>query len=293
MLSPDLLQQVRNIELKAGRLVTDVLAGEYVSAFRGLGMEFDRVREYEPGDDIRTIDWNVTARVHSPYVKVFKEERELTLFLMVDVSASQNFGSCGKFKNESAAELAAVLAFLATKNNDKVGLILFSDHVETFIPPKKGRSHIWNIIRQVLTFKASGRKTDIKGALDFFNKVSKRKSMGFLLSDFQTENYGKALELSAHKHDLICVDISDLRESILPNSGYLTLEDAETGESLVVDTSRPKVQDFFKAKVEEEKKKRLDFFRRHKVDCFSINTRDSVVGPLVKYMHVRERRSLR
>ena len=184
MLSPEIIKQIRHIQFKAGHLVTDALAGEYSSAFKGLGMEFDKVREYTEGDDVRTIDWNVTARMNQPFVKVYREEREMTLMLMVDVSASLNFGTTRKFKNEIAAELAAILAFLATKNNDKVGLIVFSDHVEQFMPPQKGRAHIWRIIRAVLTHKSHGRTTDIKCAFDFLAKVSPRKSMCFLLSDF-------------------------------------------------------------------------------------------------------------
>lgn len=290
MLSSKLIKQIRNIELKAGRLVTDALAGEYVSVFRGVGMEFDKVREYEAGDDVRTIDWNVTARVNAPYVKIFKEERELTLMLLVDVSPSQVFGSTGKFKNETTTELAAILAFLATKNNDKVGLILFSDHVEQFIPPKKGRAHVWRIIRQILTHEAKGRRTDLKGALDYFNRVCKRKSMCFLLSDFCAENYEKSLELAAHRHDLICVDVKDKRESELPSSGLINFQDSETGETFVVDTSDLGFRKMFADTVRNEEKKRLDFFRRHKVDFFAVNTEDSVVQPLIRYMHSRERR---
>lgn len=290
MLSPKLIKQIRNIEIKAGRLVTDALAGEYVSAFRGVGMEFDKVREYEAGDDVRTIDWNVTARVNVPYVKIFREERELTLMLIVDVSPSQAFGSTGKFKHETATELAAVLAFLATKNNDKVGLILFSDHVEQFIPPKKGRSHVWRIIRQVLTHRGKGQRTDMKGALDYFNQVCKRKSMCFLLSDFCVENYEKSLELAAHRHDLICVDIKDAREQEVPASGLIQFQDSETGENLLVDTSDPNFRKEFTEMVRKVEKKRLDFFRRHKIDFFSVNTEDSVVQPLIRYMHLRERR---
>lgn len=290
MLSSKIIKQIRNIELKAGRLVTDALAGEYISAFRGVGMEFEKVREYQAGDDVRTIDWNVTARVNAPYVKIFREERELTLMLLVDVSPSQSFGTTGKFKHETATELAAILAFLATKNNDKVGLILFSDHVEQFIPPKKGRSHVWKIIRQVLTHSGKGKRTDVKGALDYFNRVCKRKSMCFLLSDFCAENYEKSMELAAHRHDLICVDIKDEREQVLPASGLITFRDSETGENLLVDTSDSVFRKTFMQTVQIEEKKRLDFLRRHKIDYFAVNTEDSVVQPLIRYMHFRDRR---
>lgn len=290
MLSAKLIQQIRNIELKAGRLVNDALAGEYVSVFRGMGMEFDKVREYEAGDDVRTIDWNVTARVNSPYVKIFKEERELTLMLLVDVSPSQLFGTTGRFKHEIATELAAVLAFLATKNNDKVGVILFSDHVEQFIPPKKGRAHVWRIIRQILTHRSKGKSTNMKGALDYFNNVCKRKSMCFLLSDFFAENYEKALELTAHQHDLICVDIKDERERVLPESGLMNFQDSETDDLMLVDTSDEQFRKLYLQSMQKREKERIDFFRRHKIDFFAVNTEESVVPPLIQYMNLRERR---
>ncbi len=290
MLSSKIIQQIRHIELKAGRLVTDALAGEYVSVFRGMGMEFEKVREYDPGDDVRTLDWNVTARMNAPYVKVFREERELTLMLLVDVSRSQSFGSCGTFKSEVATELAAILAFLATKNNDKVGLIIFSDHVEQFIPPKKGRAHVWRIIRQIFTHKSKGKTTEMKAALDYFNNVCRRKSMCFLLSDFYAENYQKSLELAAHRHDLVCVQIKDPRERELAHSGLVTLQDAESGQSIVVDSSDRKFRKAFADAMEAEDKKRRDFFRRNKIDIFEVQTPESVVNPLIRYLHYRERR---
>ncbi len=290
MLSSKILQQIRNIELKAGRLVNDALAGEYVSVFRGMGMEFDRVREYEAGDDVRTIDWNVTARTNAPYVKIFREERELTLMLLVDVSPSQSFGSTGTFKNEATTELAAILAFLAIKNNDKVGLILFSDHVEQYIPPKKGRSHVWKIIREVLTYRGKGKTTNMKEALDFFNRVSKRKTMCFLLSDFCVDHFEKALELAAHRHDLTCVEVRDAREKELPANGLMEFQDAETGERLVIDTSDSGFRKMYSEKVLKDQEKRIDFFRKHKVDFFAVNTQDSIVQAVIRYMHLRERR---
>ena len=290
MLSAKLIQQIRRIELKAGHLVTDALAGEYVSAFRGVGMEFEKVREYEAGDDVRTIDWNVTARVNAPYVKIFREERELTLMLLVDVSPSQKFGSTGRFKQEIATELAAVLAFLATRNNDKVGLILFSDHVEQYIPPKKGRSHVWRIIRQVLTYEGKGKRTNIKAALDYLNQVCKRKSMCFLLSDFLAENYERSLKYAAHRHDLTCIDIKDARESELLPLGYWEFQDAETGERCMFNTSDPKTRKAFEDLVKKDEERRQGFFRRHKIDFFAVNTHDAVVQPLIRYLQVRERR---
>ncbi len=290
MLSNKVIQQIKQIELRAGRLVTDALAGEYVSVFRGMGMEFEKVREYTHADDVRTIDWNVTARMNAPYIKVFREERELTLMLLVDVSPSQNFGSTGVFKNESATELAAILAFLATKNNDKVGLLLFSDHVEHFIPPSKGRAHIWRIIRQVLTYRGKGKTTDVSAALNYLNNVCKRKTMCFLLSDFHASNYEKALRFTAYRHDLVCIEIKDRSERMLPACGFVELCDAETGEKLIIDTNDQNFQKMYQQYLKDEEVRRADLFRKNNIDFFIVNTQESVVPPLIKYIHMRERR---
>lgn len=204
-ISPELMKRIRDIQIKTNHLVNHMMAGEYVSAFRGRGMEFSEVREYEPGDDIRFIDWNVTARMGRPYVKEFREERELTVMLVVDVSSSGGFGSYQKFKNEVSAEIASILAFSAIKNNDKVGLIVFSDKIEHYILPQKGRAHIWNVIRTILNFKPEGRRTDLNLPLEYLMKVQKRKSVAFLISDFQAESYEDKMRLARKKHDLVAM----------------------------------------------------------------------------------------
>ena len=293
MLPQDIIKQIRHIQLKAGRLVTDALAGEYSSVFKGIGMEFEKVREYVESDDIRAIDWNVTARMNAPFVKIFREERELTLMLLVDVSPSLVFGTTGKFKNEVAAELAAVLAFLAIKNNDKVGLILFSDHVEQVIPPKKGRSHIWRIIRSVLTHKSQGKKTDINVALDYLANMRSRKSMCFLLSDFHTTGFETSLRQVSKRHELVCVGISDLRESMIASCGVVEFVDAETGELCVLDTSHAQVKKIFKENRKLSVEKLIKLLRSYKMDYFEVSTHESVISPLVRYMRQRERKLLR
>lgn len=290
MLSADIIKQIKRLQLKAGHLVTDTLAGEYVSAFKGVGMEFDRVREYVPGDDVRTIDWNVTARMRAPYVKVYREERELTLMLMVDVSPSQTFGTTGRFKNECSAELAAILAFLATKNNDKVGLIVFSDHVEHFIPPQKGRAHVWQIIRAVLTHEGRGQKTDIGIALKTLLQVCKRKSMCFLVSDFCADGYETPLRQAARRHNMICVEVKDPREAELTDSGFVHFQDAETGEHFVIDTSDPKMRTLFAAQSLKQSQNLRALTLKYNCEYFGISTADPIVQPLERFMRQRERR---
>ena len=293
MLSPEILAKIKQLQLKAGHLTSDAMVGEYSSAFRGLGQEFDKVRDYIPGDDIRSIDWNVTARMNEPYVKVFREERELTLMLMVDVSPSQLFGTSGAFKQEQAAEIAAILAFLAIKNNDKVGLLVFSDHVEQFIRPKKGRAHVWQIIRSVLTHKGSGQKTDMAGALSYLTKVIKRKSMCFLISDFHTENYEKNLRLVGKRHDLTCCVTGDAREGSLTKCGIVQLTDPETGELFTLDTSNPRTRSLLNQISEDEKSRLKNLFRRLKSDHVFLDTHESTVALVAHYLKQRERRMVR
>lgn len=290
MLSNEIIRKIKHIQLKAGYLATDALAGEYISAFKGVGMEFDRVREYEPGDDVRNIDWNVTARMNSPYVKVFREERELTLMLLIDVSASQLFGSKKQFKHELAAELAAILAFLAIRNNDKVGLIIFSDHIEGFIPPQKGRSHIWHIIRSVLTHQTQGTKTNISVALEYLNQVQKKKSLTFLLSDFHDEGYEKNIKVASRRHQLTCIKIADEREYHLPNCGMIGFKDLESGEDIIVDSSDPQFVQALKQMSDEESSKLNQFFRRHRIDFFTVDTKGSAIEPLAQYLKRKERK---
>lgn len=291
MLSKEIIAQIKRIQLKAGHLVTDALAGEYSSAFKGLGIELEKVREYMEGDDVRSIDWNVTARMNAPFVKVYKEERELTVMLMIDVSSSLWFGSTGRFKNETGAELAAILAFLATKNNDKIGLVIFSDEVEHYIPPQKGRGHIWRIIREILTHKAKpGAGTDIKSACDFVAKISKRKTMCFMLSDFYSENLDKAMSQMSRRHDLVCIGVHDKAEEFLPNLGLLSFVDAETGEKILVDSSSKRLRQGFEENRALQKSSLVKIFRKNKIDYFEVSTSSSPINPLIKYIRKRERR---
>jgi uncharacterized protein (DUF58 family) len=290
MLPSEVIKQIRRIQLRAGHQVTDALAGNYLSAFKGRGMDFDEVREYVPGDDVRSIDWNVTARMSAPYVKVLREERELTLMLMVDVSPSQAFGTLARPKREAAAELAAVLAFLATRNNDKVGLIVFSDHIEQYTPPMKGRAHVWSIIRSVLTHTGSGARTDIGGAVDYMTKIRARRSMCFLISDFWASGYERAIKIAGRRHDLICARIVDPRETELEAAGLVAFRDSETGEQLVIDTSDARVRREYAALAMARDAQLKQFFLKHRIDTFVVDTRQPVTTPLVSYLREREHR---
>ena len=290
MLTKELLKKVRQIEIKTRGVVNDVFSGEYHSVFKGRGMEFAEVREYQPGDDIRTIDWNVTARFNHPYVKVFEEERELTVILLVDMSGSLIFGSKDKTKQQIAAELSAVLAFSAMKNNDKVGLILFTDQIEKFVPPKKGRSHVLRIIREVLSFEPQGNETDLKGALEYFNHTIKKKSITFLISDFIADGYEKIIRVVGKKHDLISVILEDQRERNIPKSGLIQFRDAETGQIRFVDTSDKKIHSEYLKILDELAAKRKSLFISSGIDSIKIKTEDSYVKPLVEFFKLREKR---
>lgn len=290
MIPKEILKKVKRIEISTRGLVNEVFSGEYHSVFKGRGMEFAEVREYQIGDDIRNIDWNVSARIGSPYVKVFDEERELTVMLMVDVSASGSFGTASQLKGEVAAELCAVLAFSAIKNNDKVGLMIFSDKIEKFIPPRKGKQHVLRVIREILYFKPEEAKTDLSVALEYLNRVVKRKSIAFIISDFLTENYEKALQVANKKHDIIAIDIIDPREVELPNVGFLELEDAETGETVLIDTGSREIRETFFSESQEEREKREQFFKSIGVDNINILTDRSYVEPIVKFFKIRAKR---
>lgn len=292
MLQPELLRQIKHLELRAGRMATDLLAGEYTSAFKGQGMEFDEVRPYVPGDDVRRIDWNVTARMDQPFIKVFREERELTLMLIVDVSASQFFGP-HRLKQEAAAELAAVLAFLAIRNQDKVGLLLFSDQVEHYIPPKKGRGHVWNIIRSVLTFEPSGQGTDLNVALDRVAQMQKRRATCFVISDFFAPEYRPRLVRFSRRHDVVCVRVKDRQEERLPVVGVAQLRDAETGELRVVPTFLRQYRENIEKKASDRAAAWKQFCRSNGIDTFDIDTASSTVGPLEAFLRRRERRRAR
>jgi uncharacterized protein (DUF58 family) len=290
-LSPELFQKIKSIQIRTQRLVNDAFAGEYESAFRGRGMEFEEVREYQPGDDIRHIDWNVTARMGLPFVKTYREERELTVMLMVDVSSSGAFGSGTKLKNEVAAEIAALLAYTAIKSNDRVGLIIFSDRIEHFIPPKKGRSHVWRVIRDILTFRTPRRRTDLQQALEYMEKVLSGRVVVFVISDFLDEGYEDALRLSARRHDLTAVVVRDRREEELPRIGLIELEDAETGETILVDTSDRNVTDGLRLLSGEDDVLRSRFFRSAGAGEVRVRADDPhYVDSLVRYFHLRENR---
>jgi uncharacterized protein (DUF58 family) len=289
----DILKKVRQIEIRTRRLVNDSLAGEYHSVFRGRGMDFDEVREYAPGDEVRAIDWNVTARAGRPFIKKFTEERELTILLMVDLSASGNFGSAGQSKRELAAELAGVLAFSAIRNGDKVGLVLFTDGIEQYIPPKKGRQHVLRVVREILFFRPKRRGTDVSHALDFVNGVIQRRSVVFLISDFQSENLDslrRAMRLTHRRHDLVAVRIQDPHESTLPDVGLLSIEDAETGELLELDTTNPAVRERFVGCAQERVALLKRAFNGEAVDSLDLMTGENYVPALRRFFKARERK---
>ncbi len=291
MLSKDLLKKIRQIQIRTSHQVTEVMAGEYKSAFKGRGMEFDEVREYQLGDDVKSIDWNVTARTGKPYIKRFVEERELTVMLVVDASSSGSFGSINKSKNEVAAEIAALLAYSAIRSNDRVGLIVFTDQIEKYVPPKKGRSHVMRVIREILFLDAPEHgETDITAALEYLQKVCTRRSVVFLISDFICENYSQALMMASKKHDLIPVSITDPRELELPDIGFIDLMDAETGERILVDTSDKKVRRTFRALGIQRHDQLKKQFRQMNADAISIETDRSYVDSLVKFFKMREKR---
>lgn len=288
-LTPELFRQIKAIQIRTQRLVTDMMAGEYESAFKGRGMEFDEVREYQPGDDVRLIDWNVTARTGLPHVKVHREERELTVMLLVDVSSSGAFGTAHKLKNEVAAEVAAVLAYTAIRSNDRVGLIIFSDRIEHYIPPKKGRAHVWRVIRDILTFRPERRATDLEGALDYLAKVVRRRSVVFVISDFLDMDYADRIRAMATRHDATAICVTDPRETTLPKVGLIELEDAETGEVLLVDTNDRGFVEGFTVLGQQDRDRRRDAFRSAEVGEITIQTDRPYVDPLVRFFRNRER----
>jgi len=290
MLEKELFKKIKKIEIKTSRLVNDVFSGEYHSIFRGRGMEFSEVREYIEGDDIRTIDWNVTARYNHPYVKLFREERELTVMLVVDLPGSGDFGTSNKKRREISAELAAILAFSAVRNNDKVGLLLFTDKVEKFIPPKKGRFHVLRLIREVLYFQPSGKKTDIDGALEYLLRVIKKRSVLFVISDFLDEGFHKTMGLAADKHDLIAASIYDPLERRLPKTGIVHLKDLETGRETTIDFSDKTNRRRLALRSESHKAKLHSFFNRHRIDSIEISTHGDYTQSLYKFFERRAKR---
>ncbi|MDH4182661.1 MAG: DUF58 domain-containing protein [Nitrospinota bacterium] len=285
-----LQEKIREIEIRAKKVVNTLFSGEYHSAFKGMGLIFAETRPYQPGDDVRAMDWKVTARSGQPYIKLFHEERELTLTLLVDMSGSGQYGSGGGFKNEAAANLCAALAFSAIRNNDKVGLIAFTDQVELYIAPRKGRFHVLRLIRELLYFKPRGRGTSVRQALEFMSRVIPKRSIAFLVSDLKDQGYDKVMASIARKHDLIAVRIYDKTEVSLPEVGYLLLEDAETGERIVVDTGDMALRREFEldamARIREKSKNLASFG----VDEVAVDAAGSYVEPLVKFFQLREKR---
>ncbi len=290
MIPKEILEKVRLIEIRSRNIVNELFAGEYHSAFKGRGMEFAEVREYLRGDDVRTIDWNVTARIGAPYVKVFDEEREQTVMLLVDASASGAFGSMRQMKGEVGVEISALLAFAAIKNNDRVGLLIFTDEVEVFVPPKKGRKHVLRVIRELLYFEPRGRRTSIAGALDYLDKVLHRRSVVFLISDFIDEGYERSLQLMRRRHDLVAISLFDPRERELPDVGFINLQDAETGEQFLVDSGREAVRLHFAQLQHRRDERRRSLFRRTGIDEATVDITQSYVDPLVHLFHARVRR---
>ncbi|HVR74921.1 MAG TPA: DUF58 domain-containing protein [Planctomycetota bacterium] len=293
MIAKEILKKVRQIEIRTNRLVDSLMGGEYHSAFRGLGMEFEEVREYQPGDEIRTIDWNVTARAGHPYVKRYREERELTVVTLVDVSPSERFGSGTQQKAELAAEFSAVIAFSAIRNGDKVGTILFTDEVEKYIPPKKGKSHVLRLVREILDHRPRSKGTNVAEALAFLAKVIKRRATVFLISDFLAPNFEKALASVRGKHDIIAVRTSDPREASLPDVGLITLEDAETGEVVVVDSRSQRIRDAFAARGVTERSAQESVLHSLKVDELEITTGKPYIKELSSFFRMRGKKMYR
>ena len=290
MIPKELAKKIRYIQIYTSKAVNDSLAGEYESVFKGRGMEFDEVREYQIGDEIRSIDWNVTARMGEPYVKLFVEERELTVIFLVDLSASGAFGSTRRIKNEVAAEICALLAFSAIKNNDKVGLIVFTDQIEMFIPPAKGSTHVLRLIRELLNFTPRQTRTDISAGIEYLGRVTNKKSVVFLISDFLGQGFEKQMRVLGKRHDLIAVSITDPREVKMPSLGLIQLEDAETGEQLTVDTGNPQFRRRFYEVAERREATLQENLKRAGVDLFAVSTEEDLVRAIVRMAALRKKR---
>lgn len=287
METSDLLKKVRKIELKTRGLSNHIFAGEYHTAFKGKGMAFSEVREYQPGDDIRTIDWNVTARFNTPFIKVFEEERELTVMLIIDVSGSKNFGTQKQMKQELVTELSAVLAFSAIQNNDKIGVIFFSDKVEKFIPPKKGKSHILRIIRELIAFEPENKGTDIGEALRYFNNVIKKRAVCFVISDFMSDNFEAPLKIANKKHDVVTIRINDKREEELPDIGLVQMKDAETGEVKWIDTANKLIRENYQKNYLRNMEEVNQLFKNSGVDTIQLRTDMDYIKPLIQFFKRR------
>ncbi|MDP3792057.1 MAG: DUF58 domain-containing protein [Candidatus Omnitrophota bacterium] len=290
MLPKEVLRKIRRIEITTSRLVTDFLAGQYESVFKGRGMEFDEVREYQPGDEIRSIDWNVTARIGSPFVKKYVEERQLTVMILLDASSSSSFGTTKRFKKELAAEVSAVLAFAAIQNNDRVGLIIFTDRIEKFVPPRKGLHHVLRVVREALYFTPKGKGTDLAGALRYLDNVIRRRAVTFVISDFFADDFKKPLSIANKKHDVVAITITDPREGHLPDAGIIELADAESGRPYVIDTSSAKVREKYAKKASQMQSERTRLFGSVGVDHIDISTDKSYIEEFIKFFRMRKRR---
>jgi uncharacterized protein (DUF58 family) len=290
MIPKELLKKIRRIEITTSHLVTDALAGRYQSAFKGRGMEFEEVRQYQPGDDVRTIDWNVSARSGEPFVKVYREERELTVLLVVDLSRSLEFGTRAQRKREVLAEIGATVAFSAIKNNDRIGLVLCTDRVEKFVPPRKGSGHVLRVIRELLAFEPEGRRTDLKAALEHVARIQRRRAVVFVLSDFEDAGYEHALRVLRSRHDVILVDVADRHEFELPKMGLVEFVDAETGERLLVDAGNAGWRRRFETAARKRNEARQKMFRQSRLDCIPVRTGEPFVVPLARFFRTREAR---
>ena len=290
MIPKELLKKIRYIEIRTSRLVNEVLAGQYNTTFKGRGIEFEEVRPYQIGDDVRSIDWNVSARYGEPFVKVYREERELTVMLLVDVSASHRFGTRQQLKQELAAEVCATLAFSAVTNNDKVGLILFTDRIEKSVPAKKGRRHVLRVIRELLYHQPAGRGTDLAAAVEHLNRVTRRRGVVFVVSDFQDSGYERVLRVARRRHDLIPIIIADRREAEMPDVGLIELLDAEAGELVLVDTSSRRFREGFAADVRRRSEQRQQMLRRLDLESIEMTTGEPFVEPLMRYFRRKHAR---
>ena len=290
MLPKEVLENVRRLEIGTKGLVNEIFSGEYHTVFKGRGMEFSEVREYIPGDDIRNIDWNVTARAGTPFVKIFSEERELSVMLVVDMSRSGMFGTYYRMKDEVAIEICALLAFSAMKNNDKVGLLIFTDKIEKFIPPRKGREHVLRVLREIVYHEPQNSGTDLKSALDYLLRVIKRNSVVFILSDFMDEGYEKSLRVASTKHDVIAIKVTDPLEEELPDAGLISLFDAESGENVVIDSSDRNVRNSYFTERQVQRDYLEKMFRNINLDYVTINTSESYVEPLYRFFRQRAKR---
>lgn len=290
MIPKEILQQIKRIEISTRNIVNDMFSGEYHSVFKGQGLEFSEVRAYQPGDNVKLIDWNVSARMGHPYIKKFEETRELTVMLMIDISRSGTFGTFHKLKREIAAEVGAILAFSAIKNNDKVGLLLFSDEIEKYIPPQKGKNSVLRIVREILYYKPLHQKTGLKEALEYYYKMSKKRSIIFVISDFFDQDYKKTLQIVAQKHDVVAIRILDPREYEIPEVGFITFQDAETGKEVIINANDKKLRDRYEKYIQKIIHELPQLLKKLKIDLIDIRTDTDYINDIVKFFKERAKR---